>query len=141
MDMRRFLGIDHGSRRIGLAIGDAATRVASPLGTVRAAASLADTVTNVLAAVKPYEFDEFVVGLPLNMDGTDGPQSAAVRRFVEELERQSRHPVRLCDERLSSRAADELLDSGDLGRDAKKQRRDRVAAQVLLQDFLDALPK
>lgn len=139
--MRRFLGIDHGSRRIGLAIGDSTTRVASPLGTVRAATSLAGTVANVLAAVGQYDFDEFVVGMPLNMDGTDGPQSAAVRRFAQELERQSQRAVRFCDERLSSHAADELLENGDLSRDEKKQRRDRVAAQVFLQDFLDALPK
>ena len=136
--MPRFLGIDHGSKRIGLAVSDPGATIASPLATLDAAAKLSDQVVAVLSCAREYEIDAFVIGLPLNMDDTEGNQAKTVRRFGAELERISGKPVHYWDERLSSRAAEELLRPAELTRKKHKARLDRVAALVILQGFLDA---
>lgn len=136
--MTRFLGIDHGSKRIGLAVSDPGATLASPLATLDAPANLSDQVTAVLSCAKEFEIDAFVVGLPLNMDDTEGDQAKTVRRFGAELERISGKPVHYWDERLSSHAAEELLRPAELTRKKHKARLDRIAALVILQGFLDA---
>ena len=136
--MPRFLGIDHGSKRIGLAVSDAGATLASPLATIHASGNLSDEIAAVLSCAKEYEIDACVVGLPLNMDDTEGDQAKTVRRFGAELGRISGKPVHYWDERLSSRAAEELLRPAELTRKKRKARLDRVAAQVMLQGFLDA---
>jgi len=136
--MPRFLGIDHGTRRIGLAVSDPGATLASPLATIAASGNLSDEIAAVLSGAKDYEIDAFVVGLPLNMDDTEGDQAKTVRRFGTELGRVSGKPVHYWDERLSSHAAEELLRPAELTRKKRKARLDRVAAQVILQGFLDA---
>ena len=136
--MPRFLGIDHGTKRIGLAVSDPGATLASPLTTVAASGNLSDEIAAVLSCAKEFEIDAFVVGLPLNMDDTEGNQAKTVRRFGAELERISGKPVHYWDERLSSRAAEELLRPAELTRKKHKARLDRVAALVILQGFLDA---
>jgi putative Holliday junction resolvase len=136
--MTRFLGIDHGSKRIGLAVSDPGATLASPLTTVAASGNLSDEVAAVLSCAREYEIDAFVVGLPLNIDDTEGTQAKTVRRFGAELERISGKPVHYWDERLSSHAAEDLLRPAELTRKKRKARLDRVAAQVMLQGFLDA---
>jgi len=136
--MPRFLGIDHGSKRIGLAVSDPGATIASPLATLDAAAKLSDQVVAVLSCAREYEIDAFVIGLPLNMDDTEGSQAKMVRRFGAEMERISGKPVHYWDERLSSHAAEELLRPAELTRKKHKARLDRVAALVILQGFLDS---
>jgi len=135
--MQRFLGIDHGTKRIGLAVGDDVTRMASPLTTVDAGGTLAQQAAAVQQAAKGYDFDVVVVGLPLNMDDTEGPAARTARAFGDILAKQMALPVEYIDERLSTCAADELLLPAELTRKKKRARVDRVAAQVLLQSFLD----
>ena len=137
--MVRYLGIDYGSKRIGLAIGDSQLRLATPLTTVQAAGTLAGDARLVLEAAHGFDVQAYVVGLPLNMDGTEGAQAELSRRFGEQVGRQGGRPVHYWDERLSSEAARELLVAADLTRKKKKARLDRVAAQVILQEFLDGL--
>ena len=136
--MPRFLGIDHGTKRIGLAVSDPGATLASPLTTVAASGNLSDEIAAVLSCAKEFEIDAFVVGLPLNMDDTEGNQAKTVRRFGAELERISGKPVHYWDERLSSHAAEDLLRPAELTRKKHKARLDRVAALVILQSFLDA---
>ena len=136
--MPRYLGIDHGSKRIGLAVSDPDATLASPLATIAAKGDLSDQIAAVLSCAKEYEIDAFVVGLPLNMDDTEGDQVKIVQRFGAELHRISGKPVHYWDERLSSLAAEELLRPAALTRKKRKARLDRVAAQVMLQEFLDA---
>jgi putative Holliday junction resolvase len=136
--MPRFLGIDHGKKRIGLAVSDPGATLASPLTTVAASGRLSDQVAAVLSCAKEYDIGAFVVGLPLNMDDTEGDQAKTVRRFGAELGRVGGKPVHYWDERLSSHAAEELLRPAELTRKKRKARLDRVAAQVILQGFLDA---
>jgi len=136
--MPRFLGIDHGSKRIGLAVSDPGATLASPLTTIAASGDLSDQVEAVLSCAEEYDIDAFVVGLPLNMDDTEGNQAKTVRRFGAELQRISGKPVQYFDERLSSNAAEEMLRPAELTRKKHKARLDRVAAFVILQGFLDA---
>lgn len=136
--MLRYLGIDYGTRRIGLAMGDDATRIASPLDAIQAGGGDAAAVQRILDRIEPYEIDAFVIGLPLNMDGTEGEQARLTRAFGDALASGSGKPVHYFDERLSSAAAEELLESTDLSSGRRKTRIDAVAAQVMLQGFLEA---
>lgn len=134
----RFAGIDYGSRRIGLAISDPTGSIASPLTTVNVAGDAGAVIAQITRAVEAYDVDEWVVGLPLNMDGTDSRQTVLTRRFAEALGRRVGQPVHLWDERLSSHEAEAHLVAADLTLKQRKVRRDRLAAQIMLQSFLDA---
>jgi len=135
--MTRYLGIDYGTKRIGLAIGDDVSRIAAPIEMVPATGSPADHAAAVLRVAGEYVVDAFVIGLPVNMDDTEGPQAKLTRTFGDALVGASGKPVHYFDERLSSHAADELLQPAELTHKKKKQRRDAVAAQVILQGFLE----
>ena len=133
----RICGVDHGTRRIGLAITDPGRVIASPLVTLNVGSDVTEQVGLVLAAVEEYDVVEWVVGLPLNMDGSEGLQANITRKFGECLARAVEAPVHYFDERLSSVVADEALMEAELTRKKKKARRDKVAAQVILKSFLD----
>jgi putative Holliday junction resolvase len=139
----RILGIDYGTRRIGVAIGDDETRIAAPLSTLSGCGQTARDAAAVVKIAKEEEAHEIVVGLPISMDGRESDQTRLTRKFVADLEHASRMPVHLQDERLSSFAADEALDEAGI---APRKRQaggmtDRIAAQKILQAYLDALPK
>ena len=129
--MRKFLGIDYGTRRIGLAIGDDETKLAHPLTTV-GAAELADVIT------REGPFDAVVVGLPRNLDGTDTPQTLAVRRFTDDVLWRTHHIEAVFqDEAATSEVAEEQLK--DAGKPYTKADIDAEAATIILQDYLDTL--
>lgn len=138
--MTRFLGIDHGTRRIGLAIGDSALHLVSPLEPVSTRGRIEEDVAAVLARAEEYAADEFVIGLPLNMDDSEGPQAKLARQFGDTLQAKSGKTIHYFDERLTSLAADELLREGDFTRKQRRARQDGVAAQVMLQVFLESKP-
>lgn len=131
------LGIDYGTKRIGIAIADLETKIATPLSTLqgRNEATRDARIVTDLGAAENAEC--FVVGLPVNMDGTDSPQTTLTRRFITELGRLSKLPVHLQDERLSSFAAEEVLDIAGISAAKRKGLTDRIAAQKILQAYLD----
>ena len=135
--MPRFLGIDYGTKRIGLAVSNAEATTALPLTTLRASGNPAKNAAAVAAQATDQDIDEFVVGLPLNMDETEGDQAKLSRTFGAALARTTGLPVHYHDERLSTATAKELLRPAELTRKKKKARLDRIAAQVMLQSFLD----
>jgi len=142
--MARILGIDYGVRRIGAAVADSELRIAMPWATIDGRGEPAADAQAVLDFVRAESIDEFVVGLPLNMSaaaGTDSAQTALTRRFAAELARLGGRPVHLHDERLSSFAADEALDAAGVGGRRRRGLRDRIAAQRILQGWLDQLPR
>jgi len=137
--MPTFLAIDYGRKRIGLAIGDSGTGVSSPIAPVAGTGDEARDVASIVEAALSYGATEYVLGLPVNMDGTEGEQARITRRFGSKLKKAAKKPVHYWDERLSSSAAEEkLLDSG-LQRKKRAARLDSVAAQNILQEFLDNL--
>lgn len=136
--MSRFLGIDYGTKRIGLAVGDDSAGVASPLETIEVRGGAADHARRVVDFAQAYEVDAFVIGLPVNVDGTEGKQAKITRRFGDQLEAADPRPIHYFGEHLSSVTARELLRSTGLPRKKQKAFEDTIAAQVILQEFLDA---
>ena len=133
----RILAIDPGSVRLGLAISDTERRLASPLTTY----TRRDPVQDALYFKKVVETEEIaslVVGLPIHEDGSEGAQAKAARVFGAWLQEVTGLPVVFYDERFTSFEADAALLEAGLTKKKRKARRDRVAAQILLQTFLDA---
>jgi putative holliday junction resolvase len=132
----RLLALDVGDVRIGVAVSDETRTLASGLKTLRSRGPRQD-VQQVAALVRELAASELVVGLPLRLDGTAGPQAEKVLAFVERLRRSLRIPVTTRDERLTSVAASErLAEAGVRGRD-QKSRIDQAAACLILQELLD----
>ena len=132
-----YLGIDYGAKRIGLAISNATTQTAMPLATVAGRGNVAADASSVWSTARAYTIHAIVIGLPLNMDDSEGPQAKVVRAFGTALAALTDLPVHYQDERLSSVAADELMMPAELTRKKKKARKDQVAATVILQEFLE----
>jgi putative Holliday junction resolvase len=133
----RVMAVDPGSKRVGLAVSDPTGTIAQALSTI--AAEPADTLPSRLAQVaKSQEAQRIVVGLPLRLDGTHGPEAAAARRLASGLRQVSGLPVELVDERLTTAAAERSLIAGGVRREKRRLSVDRVAATLLLQGHLDA---
>ncbi len=135
--MNRFFAVDYGAKRIGLAVGDDHNKIATPVKTVESRGTLDDQIEAVVAVASAFDVDAFVVGLPYNMDDTEGEQAKRTRRFGDALGRSTGKPVHYFDERLSSHAAREMLRPAELTRKKRKAVQDAVAAQIILQTFLD----
>ncbi len=135
--MNRALGIDHGDARIGLAISDELGMLAHPLETIHLK-EIADPVAHIAAIAARDKIGQIVLGMPRNMDGSYGPAAEKVRAFAEKLKAATNCPLKLWDERLTSVAAQRSLH--EAGRTVKNSRQviDQVAAQLILQGWLDA---
>ena len=130
------LAFDFGLRRVGVAVGDWETRLAHPLETISGEANDA-RFGRIAALIGEWKPAELVVGLPMNMDGTEHDLSRRARRFANQLQGRFRLPVALVDERLTSFDADlRLREAGVRGRD-RKGLDDAVAAQQILQDHFE----
>lgn len=134
-----YLCFDYGEKRIGVAIGDDLTGSARALPTLPGGNW--DAIQKLIGEWRPQAL---VVGLPLNDDGSEQPTSTAARRFAQQLQAKSGLAVHLCDERYSSRAADDVLRraraGGELTRRVRKGDRDAQAARIILQQWLEERP-
>ena len=132
-------GVDHGLKRIGLAVSNADQTLAMPVSTLDSK-SPTHNATHLLRFRDDYAIAGWVIGLPLLKSGDEGPQAALVRTFGDWLERTSQRPVTYWDERLTSHAAEARL--AMLGESAQwnKGRVDGLAAQIILQAYLDQRP-
>ena len=131
----RYLAIDPGDKRTGLAVGSDVTGLASPAGMIQAS-SEEQRLQGIAKAIEEQGPDALVVGLPVNMDGSEGPAAKRVRQLADVLHERFNLPVHLVDERLTSVAADEAMARTGLTHKQKKQRRDALAAAAILRDFL-----
>jgi putative pre-16S rRNA nuclease len=129
-------GIDFGNRRIGLAVSNPDQLSAYPVETIVRGRSLAIDLATLRTRLQALEVRRIVVGLPLNMDGTVGPQARAAQVFARRLEDATGIPVELCDERLSSFEAEERLKGLPVRRNRRKLAIDAVAASVILETWL-----
>ena len=132
----RYLAIDHGQKRTGLAISDASETLVSPHSVIETT-SEEELLRRISEVLDAEEIDAVVVGLPVNMDGTEGTRVQQVRRFVSTLQQQTDKPVHLHDERLSSFEADYLAGDLELTRKKKKKRLDAIAAAAILRSFFE----
>lgn len=131
-----WLAIDHGTRRIGLALGATENGIATPLKVIPAE-PFAVTLEQIAKVAAEHDCVGIVVGWPLNMDDTEGPQGVIARQAAGDIARATGLDVRMWDERLSSFTADQAL-AGMLTRKKKRKIQDAVAAAAILQDFLAA---
>lgn len=134
--MTRYLGVDYGHKRVGLAVGDSASGFATPLD-VLPAGDEAAVIKKISDVCNEYGCGAVIVGLALNMDGSVGPAAMRTLEFAQKLAACSRFEVRMWDERLSSFDADMTL-AGTMTRKKRKARQDAVAAASFLNEFLSA---
>jgi putative holliday junction resolvase len=134
----RLLGLDVGTKTIGLALSDVERCVASPLETIRRTKFSAD-VRRLLEIAEEQGVGGLVVGLPVNMDGSEGPRAQSVRAFVRNLLALTAMPVAFWDERLSTAAAERALLEADLSRKRRAVLIDKTAAALILQGALDRM--
>ena len=145
----RYLAIDLGDKRTGLALGDRETGLVSPLEVIECPIAadggkllldrLASAIQIHLGEATGSRADTLVIGLPLNMDGSEGPQAKKARAFGELLAQRTARTVVYHDERLTSVEADWSMSQSGMTRGQKKQKRDALAAAAILRDYFGAL--
>lgn len=134
--MKRYIGIDYGKRRVGVAVSDPTGTIARPLETITIG-STGEAVARIAELVAAEEAVGIVVGLPLNLSGDASELSEDVRRFADKLGAAVSVPIYFEDERLSSRQAEQVLHNHGKKIKGNKGKIDRIAAAVILQTFLD----
>lgn len=134
----RLLGLDLGTRTIGLALTDVGRAIATPYDTLRRTRLAAD-LDRLADIIAREGVGALVLGLPINMDGSEGPRCQATRQFAADLLKRIDLPLAFWDERLSTRAAEAALLEADASRKRRAKAIDKVAAAVILQGFLDFL--
>ena len=134
----RFLGLDLGSKTIGLALSDTGHQIATPYDTIRRR-KLKDDIADLLAVVEKEGVGALVLGLPVNMDGTEGPRCQAARAFARNIAPLVPVPLTYWDERLSTVAVQRMMVDADLSRARRAELVDKLAASYILQAYLDWL--
>ncbi|MBD3109556.1 Holliday junction resolvase RuvX [Bacillus sp. AGMB 02131] len=134
----RSIGLDVGSKTIGVAISDAMGWTAQPIETIQINEQVNDFgYKRLKELIQEYEITTAVVGLPKNMNGTIGPRGEICMQFAENFEKKFKIPVVLWDERLTTMAAERVLLEADVSRGKRKKVIDKMAAVMILQGYLD----
>lgn len=137
----RIMGLDFGSKTIGVAISDPLGLTAQGMETIvrKSQNKLRQSLARIEALIEEYEVEEIVLGFPKNMNDTQGERCEKTLEFKEMLERRSGLTVHLWDERLTTVEAERVLKEGDVRREHRKEHVDRLAAVLILQGYLDSL--
>lgn len=134
----RILALDHGTKRIGIAISDELKMIATPLEFVLAE-PFTDFVKRLKEIIREKEVELILIGMPRNMDGSYGPAALKVQEFIAVLKDLVAIPIKTWDERLTSAQAQRFLIQGGVRRQERKEKVDKMAASILLQSYLDGL--
>ena len=134
----RLLGLDVGSKTIGLALSDVLRTVATPFDTIRRT-KFKDDVKQLVAHIDEHDVAALVIGLPINLDGSEGPRAQSTRAFARNLADHIDLPLVFWDERLSTAAAERALLEADASRKRRAEVIDKMAAAFILQGALDRL--
>jgi putative Holliday junction resolvase len=135
----RILALDHGTRRIGVAVSDEMKMIATPLEYILAE-PMDKVIERLQQLLREKEVELILIGMPRNMDGTFGPAAEKVNAFIALLQPHIATPIKKWDERLTSVMANRALLEGNVRRQDRKQKVDKMAAAILLQSYLDAQP-
>ena len=138
MEGKRILALDYGTVRIGVALSDELGWTAQPLETINRR-TLDRDIAHIASLVGTHEVGQVLLGFPIQLDGREGPAIQAMREFQARLEQGVPVPVILWDERLTTKAAEDLLIAADVSRKKRKGVVDRIAASILLQSYLASL--
>ena len=135
----RIMGLDFGSKTVGVAVSDTLLTIAQPLEIIRRkeANKLRQTLARIEELILEYEVEEIVLGLPLNMNDTEGERVVLTREFQEKLERRTGLPVYTWDERLTTVEADNAMMEAGIRRENRKEYVDKIAAALILQGYLE----
>ncbi|MCX4304877.1 MAG: Holliday junction resolvase RuvX [Acetatifactor sp.] len=135
----RIMGLDFGSKTVGVAVSDSLLLTAQGLEIIRRKEEnkLRQTLARIEELIVEYEVGEIVLGLPKNMNATEGERACLTKEFKEKLERRTGLPVRLWDERLTTVSADRIMIEAGIRRENRKEHVDRIAASLILQGYLD----
>jgi putative holliday junction resolvase len=133
----RVLAIDHGTKRMGIALSDETGTIAQPLEFIPAE-PFADFLGRLKQLILEKQVEQILIGMPRNMDGSYGPAALKVQEFVAVLRDAIAIPIKTWDERLTSAQANRMLIQAEVRRDKRKQRVDAAAAAILLQSYLDS---
>ena len=136
----RILGLDIGTKTIGIAVSDPFGWTAQGIMTWQRK-GLAKDLAAVKKVIADYQVEKIVAGLPLNMNGSEGPAAAFCREFAQTLQEATSLPLEYYDERLSTMAAERVLLAGDVSRQKRKAVIDKMAAVLILQGYLDRFGK
>ena len=136
----RLLGLDVGSKTIGMALSDVTRSIATPYHTVRRT-KFTEDVKAIEAAIEEHDIGAVVIGLPLNLDGSEGPRAQSTRAFARNLAARIAVPIVFWDERLSTAAVERHLIEADASRKRRAEVIDRMAAAYILQGALDRLKR
>jgi len=134
----RILALDHGTKRIGMAVSDELKLIAQPLEFVPPK-PFEQFVERLLVLIQDKQVELILVGMPRNMNGSYGPAALRVEEFVNALKNAVSVPIKTLDERLTSAQANRVLIEADVRRNTRKQKVDKMAAAILLQTYLDNL--
>jgi len=134
----RILALDHGTKRIGVALSDELKMLAQPLEFIPAE-PFSDFLIRLKELLEEKQVELVLVGMPRNMNGSYGPAALKVEEFVAVLSRAITVPIKTWDERLTSAQANRYLIEGNVRREKRKQKVDQMAAAILLQSYLDSL--
>ena len=135
---RRLIGIDGGTKTLGLALSDVTLTIASPLETIRRTKFKVDG-ERLLGLAREHQIAGFVLGLPANLDGSEGPRAQATRALARNINQISPLPILLWDERLTTAAAERMLIAADATRKRRAEVIDKLAATLILQGALDRM--
>ena len=136
----RLLGLDLGAKTIGLALSDISRRIATPMDTLRRT-KFDRNASHLRKIYSEHSVTGIVLGLPINMNGSEGPRCQATRAFARNIETHLVAPILLWDERLSTAAVTQALIAADLSRNKRAKLVDKMAAGYILQGALDALDR
>lgn len=136
MDKKRILGVDYGDARTGLAVSDLSGLIATGAGVIRSA-GMRKTAAAVADAAKKYGAELIVIGCPYNMDGSEGARADKAKAFASMVAELTGVEVELCDERLTTVEAHEIMDATGTHGKKRRDRVDELAAEIILQDYLD----
>lgn len=137
----RIMGLDFGSKTVGVAISDSLLVTAQGIEIIRRKEEnkLRQTLARIEELIQEYEVQEIVLGLPKNMNATEGERVQLTMEFKDKLERRTGLPVHMWDERLTTVAADKAMTEAGIRREHRREHVDRIAAVLILQGYLDRL--
>ena len=134
----RILALDHGTKRIGVAVSDDLKMIAQPLEFI-SAEPFVKFLERLKEIIREKEVEMILIGMPRNMDGSYGPAALKVQEFVAVLKDALAIPIKMWDERLTSAQANRFLIQGEVRREKRKEKVDKTAAAILLQSYLDSI--
>ncbi len=135
----RLMALDYGDKTVGIAMTDIDGKISQPFDTIfrNNPIDVKETIEKICELITEYEVDKVLIGMPYNMDGSEGERAEKTRWFKKKLSKKIDNEIIFCDERLSTFEASSILEQGNIKRENQKKYLDKIAASIILQTYLD----